>query len=41
MNKIINSVTVPVAVPAKSYPNSETCKAKILSENKNQSGIYM
>ena len=25
----------------KLYPNSDTCKEKILSENKNKSGIYM
>jgi hypothetical protein len=29
------------SVPGKSYPNSDTCKAKILSENKNKAGIYM
>jgi excinuclease UvrABC nuclease subunit len=29
------------SVPGKSYPNSDTCKAKILSDNKNKSGIYM
>jgi hypothetical protein len=28
-------------VPAKFYPNSDTYKAKILSENKYKSGIYM
>jgi hypothetical protein len=28
-------------VPEKFYPNSDTCKEKILSENKNKSGIYM
>ena len=28
-------------VPDKIYPNSDTCKAQILSENKNKSGIYM
>ena len=28
-------------VPVKIYPNSYTCKAQILSENKNKSGIYM
>ena len=33
--------TVPVKVPAKYYPNSNTSKAKILKENKNKSGIYM
>jgi hypothetical protein len=32
-------VSVPVAI--KSYPNSDTCKAQILSENPNKSGIYM
>ena len=32
---------VPVKVPAKLYPNSETSKAQILLENKNKSGIYM
>ena len=33
----------PVAekVVEKLYPNSETYKAQILSENKNKSGIYM
>ena len=29
------------SVPVKSYPNSDTYKAQILSENKNKSGIYM
>jgi hypothetical protein len=28
-------------VPAKSYPNSDTYKAQILSENTKKSGIYM
>lgn len=28
-------------VPDKIYPNSDTCKTKILSDNKNKSGIYM
>ena len=28
-------------MPEKFYPNSDTCKEKILSENKNKSGIYM
>ena len=28
-------------VPEKEYPNSDTCKSQILSDNKNQSGIYM
>jgi len=28
-------------VTGKSYPNSDTCKAQILSENKHKSGIYM
>ena len=29
------------SVPVKSYPNSDTYKAQILSENSNKSGIYM
>jgi len=29
------------ALPEKIYPNSDTCKEEILSENKNKSGIYM
>jgi hypothetical protein len=29
------------SVLEKFYPNSDTSKAKILSENKNKSGIYM
>ena len=33
--------TVPEKVLPKLYPNSYTCKEKILSENKNKSGIYM
>jgi hypothetical protein len=33
--------TVPKEVPAKFYPNSDTCKEKILDENQNKSGIYM
>src|SRR5437588_488642 len=28
-------------VPVKFYPNSDTCKVQILSDNKNKSGIYM
>jgi hypothetical protein len=28
-------------VPVKFYPNSDTCKKKILSDNQNKSGIYM
>jgi len=28
-------------VPVKIYPNSDTCKAQILSDNQNKSGIYM
>jgi hypothetical protein len=28
-------------IPVKIYSNSDTCKAQILSDNKNQSGIYM
>ena len=28
-------------VPPKFYSNSDTCKVKILLENKNKSGIYM
>ena len=36
-NKNNNSVIVPV----KFYSNSDTCKVKILLENKNKSGIYM
>src|SRR5437588_4192558 len=28
-------------VPEKEYPNSDTCKSQILSDNKNKSGIYM
>jgi hypothetical protein len=27
-------------VPEKEYPNSDTCKSQILSDNKNKSGIY-
>jgi hypothetical protein len=30
-----------VEVPIKSYPNSDTCKAQIISENPKKSGIYM
>jgi len=34
--------TVPEnPVPEKEYPNSDTCKSQILSDNKNKSGIYM
>jgi hypothetical protein len=39
--KISPSPLVPVATPAKYYPNSDTCKVKILSDNTNKSGIYM
>jgi hypothetical protein len=34
-------VPVPAPVPEKFYINSDIYKAKILSENKNKSGIYM
>jgi len=37
-----NSVPIsPPAPPEKLYPNSDTCKTQILSDNKNKSGIYM
>jgi excinuclease UvrABC nuclease subunit len=29
------------SVLEKYYPNSDICKAQILSENKNKSGVYM
>ena len=35
------SSSAPEAIPAKYYPNSDICKEKILSDNKNKSGIYM
>ena len=35
----LKNIILPVT--AKSYPNSDTCKAQILSENKHKSGIYM
>ena len=35
----LKNIILPVT--AKSYPNSDTCKAPILSENKHKSGIYM
>jgi hypothetical protein len=39
MNKN-NQNNPKVPVPAKFYSNSDTCKGKILSENKGKSGIY-
>jgi len=38
-SKILLSSPVP-PVPEKIYHNADTCKAQILSENKNKSGIY-
>ena len=35
------SPTVAVKVPEKFYPNPETSKDQILSENQNKSGVYM
>jgi hypothetical protein len=45
-----NNFSVPISPPApsnnfeerseKCYPNSDACKEKILSDNKNKSGIY-
>ena len=37
----INPVLLCAIIPIKIYPNTETDKALILSENKNKSGIYM
>jgi len=37
----INPFLLAAMVPIKTYSNAEDDKAKILSENKNKSGIYM
>jgi hypothetical protein len=41
MNQNNHFPPVPVKVPVKLYPNSDTYKAQILLENQNKSGIYM
>jgi hypothetical protein len=41
LNNHLPPISPPLPAPVKFYPNSDTCKAKILSDNKNKSGIYM
>jgi hypothetical protein len=40
-NPLNNSVSVPVAVPVVTYSNAAADKSRVLTENKQKSGVYL